>query len=572
MGWANMETVMRPRLRAVWLGPALPCFLLALFFVFTAHAQDQHPTAQKIVQAPVVLNGKTIFEVPGLFSFSAEARAAAITDRIKSLSKDTSFDQKSLVLAESEGSTDILAGDLVLMSITDQDAHIAGKPRNALAQDDLNRIGSSLVALHRAYSVKSLTLAGVYSLLATVLLILLFRGMGIFFPKFYRQIELWRGTVIPSLRIQKFEILPADRIADFAIGLSKLLRLGLVLVVMYFYAYLVLGFFPWTRGYASILVGYILSPLRVVGDAVLAYLPNFFFIAVIIFVSHYFIKFTQIFFVEIGKGTVVFSGFHRDWAQPTYKIVRFLILAVTAIAVFPYLPGAKSPAFQGISIFLGVLFSLGSTSAVANIVAGVILTYMRAFRLGDRVQIADTVGDVVEVSLLVTRIRTIKNVEITIANSMVLSSHIINFSGSVQEDGLILHTTVTIGYDVPWRKIHELLMSAASTTQEILSTPPPFVLQTALDDFYVHYQINAYTDQPRKMSMTYSYLHQNIQDKFFEAGVEIMSPHFSTIRDGNRVAIPDDYLPKDYRAPAFRVEIGKDFEGTAGGTTKSDDH
>jgi Small-conductance mechanosensitive channel len=515
-----------------------------------------------------VVNGKTIFEVPGILSFSAEARAAAITDRIKSLSRDTTFDPKSLALADSEGTTDILAGDLVLMSVTDHDAGIAGKARDALAQEDMNRIGSSLAALHREYSVKSLTLGGVYALLATVFLILLLRGMGVFFPRLYRQIDLWRGTVIPSLRIQKFEILPADRIADFAIGLTKLLRLGLVLVAMYFYAYIVLGFFPWTRGYATILVGYILSPLRVVGDAVLAYLPNFFFIAVIIFVSHYFIKFTQIFFAEIGKGTVVFSGFHRDWAQPTYKIVRFLILAVTAIAIFPYLPGAKSPAFQGISIFLGVLFSLGSTSAVANIVAGVILTYMRAFRLGDRVQIADTVGDVVEVSLLVTRIRTIKNVEITIANSMVLSSHIINFSGSVQEDGLILHTTVTIGYDAPWRKIHELLISAASATEEILSTPAPFVLQTALDDFYVHYQINAYTDQPSKMSQTYSDLHQNIQDKFFEAGVEIMSPHFSTIRDGNRVAIPDDYLPKGYRAPSFRVELGKDFDGQPGGAAK----
>lgn len=567
-----METSMPLKLRTAWFGPALLGGLCALFFILTANAQDQHPKTQQIVQAPVVVNGKTIFEVPGLLSFSAEARAVAITDRIKSLSRDTTFDQKSLSLSESENSTDILAGDLVLMSVTDQDARIAGKPRSALAKDDLERIGSSVTALHREYSVKSLSLAGVYALLATVLLILLFRVMGIFFPKFYRQINLWRGTVIPSLRIQKFEVLPADRIADFAIGLAKLLRLGLVLVVMYFYAYIVLGLFPWTRGYARILVGYILSPLRVVGDTVLAYLPNFFFIAVIIFVAHYFIKFTQIFFVEIGKGTVVFSGFHRDWAQPTYKIVRFLILAVTAIAVFPYLPGAKSPAFQGISIFLGVLFSLGSTSAVANIVAGVILTYMRAFRLGDRVQIADTVGDVVEVSLLVTRIRTIKNVEITIANSMVLSSHIINFSGSVQEDGLILHTTVTIGYDAPWRKIHELLVSAASATGAILSTPAPFVLQTALDDFYVHYQINAYTDQPSKMSQTYSDLHQNIQDKFFEAGVEIMSPHFSTIRDGNRVAIPDDYLPKGYRAPSFRVELGKDFDGQPGGATKSEGH
>jgi small-conductance mechanosensitive channel len=410
-----------------------------------------------------------------------------------------------------------------------------------------------LTALRKAYSVKSLTLGGVYALIATLVLVLLFRLLAFAFPKLYERVETWRGTVIRSVKIQRFEILPAERITDFAIGVGRLLRFAVTLVVLYFYASLVLGFFPWTRGYARVLLGYTLSPLRVIESTVLGYLPNLFFVGVIVVVAIYVIKFTRMIFREIGKGSIVFSGFHREWAEPTYKIVRFMILAVTAIAAFPYLPGSSSPAFKGISIFLGVLFSLGSTSAVANIVSGVILTYMRAFQLGDRVQIADTVGDVIEVSLLVTRVRTIKNVEVTIANSMVLSSHIINFSGSVQREKLILHTTVTIGYDAPWRKIHELLLAAAAATENVLKTPAPFVLQTALDDFYVHYQINAYTDQASRMAVTYSQLHEKIQDKFYEAGVEIMSPHFSTIRDGNQVAIPEEYLPKDYVAPVFRV-------------------
>jgi small-conductance mechanosensitive channel len=505
----------------------------------------------------VIINGKTIFQVQGVLSFTAEARAAEIVKRITSLSKDEAFNPKTISVADTEGATDILADDLILMSVTDQDAHAAGKPRQALANDYAERMRGVLVALHKENSVKSIALGGAYALLATILLIVIFRFMSLLFPKLYRKIDSWRGTVIPSLRIQKFELLPADRIADSAIGLVRLLRLGFALVVLYFYLYFVLDCFSWTRGYAAILFGYILSPLRIIGHTILGYVPNLFFIAVILFVTHYIIKFTRILFSEIEKGTVVFSSFHLEWAGPTYKIVRFLILAITAVAIFPYLPGSKSPAFQGISIFLGVLFSLGSTSAVANIVAGVILTYMRAFHLGDRVQIADTVGDVIEVSLLVTRIRTIKNVEITIANSMVLNSHIINFSGSAQPDGLILHTTVTIGYAYPWRKIHELLLSAALTTDDVLHTPAPFVLQTALDDFYVHYQINAYTDQPNKMAKTYSNLHQNIQDKFFEAGVEIMSPHASTVREGNRIAMPDEYIPKGYRAPSFRVEVEK---------------
>ena len=551
----------------VWAGLLLCCSVGVGGARGQAATAQPGMTAQPGVQAPVIVRGKTIFRVQGILSFPAAARAEAISQRITDLSKEVKFDPKSLTVADAEGTSDIVAGDLVLMSVTDQDARAVGKSRHDLAVGYADKIRVSLTELRKEYSVRSIALGGLYALLATVVLIVIFRLLGFFFPKVYAVVESWRGTRITSLRIQKFEILPADRIADFLVGIAKLLRFAAVLVVLYFYTSLVLGFFPWTRGYARILMGYIEAPLKVIAHTILAYLPNLFFIVVIVVVAFYVIKFTRIIFAEIGKGSIAFSGFHREWAAPTYKIVRFMMLAVTAIAVFPYLPGAKSPAFQGISIFLGVLFSLGSTSAVANVVAGVILTYMRAFQLGDRVQIADTVGDVIEVSLLVTRIRTIKNVEITIANSMVLNSHIINFSGSVQKEKLILHTTVTIGYDAPWRKIHELLLTAAAGTENVLETPAPFVLQTALDDFYVHYQLNAYTDQASRMAKTYSDLHQNIQDRFYEAGVEIMSPHFSTIRDGNRVAIPDDYLPKGYTAPVFRVGMegvkraGGDGEG-----------
>jgi len=523
--------------------------------------------AKPVVQAPVVVNGKTIFEVEGVLSFTAQARAQAISERIKNLSEAKDFDPQSIALSDATETSDIMAGDTVLMTVTDQDAQLAGKPRHDLAEEYAGLIRQSLESLRKDYSLKSLILGGVFSLITTIILILILKLLAVLFPKFYRRLYAWRGTYIPSLRIQKFELLPAERIAGFLVMVAKLIRLVVTIDLIYVYTSLMLGFFPWTRGYSRTLVHYVVSPLKVIGDTVLGYLPDLFFIVAIVFVSFYVIKFIRIIFTEIGRGTITFENFHPEWAEPTYKIVRFLILAVTAIAIFPYLPGSKSPAFRGISIFLGVLFSLGSTSAVANIVAGVILTYMRAFKLGDRVQIADTVGDVMESSLLVTRIRTIKNVEITIANSMVLNSHIINYSGSTHPDGLILHTTVTIGYDAPWRNVHELLVEAALATENILKKPQPFVLQTALDDFYVHYQINAYTDKPSLMSNTYSDLHQNIQDKFYEAGVEIMSPHASMVRDGNRVAIPEDYLPEGYRAPRFRVEVEKS-PGEAGSDPK----
>jgi small-conductance mechanosensitive channel len=294
-------------------------------------------------------------------------------------------------------------------------------------------------------------------------------------------------------------------------------------------------------------------PLEKVWTATSSYLPNLVFIAIIIVITHFVNKFWRFFFAQIEKKTIVIPGFYPEWADATFKIVRFLTIAFAAVVAFPYLPGSDSPAFKGISVFLGVLLSLGSTSAVANIVAGTILTFMRAFKLGDRVKIADTIGDVVEKTLLVTRIRTIKNVDITIPNSMVLGSHIINYSSSAKDYGLILHTSVTIGYDVPWRTVHELLIGAAKATENILEIPEPFVFQKSLDDFYVSYELNAYTEKPSIMAKIYSDLHQNIQEQFNGAGVEIMSPHYAQLRDGNRTTIPEGYLPKDYEPGGIRI-------------------
>lgn len=543
--------------------PAIRLWLLILTGLllspFTAHALTTRPLAQPqpapTVTAAVLLHGKPIFQVPGLGSYPAAARAAAITQRIAFVAKHTRLRPESITTADTDGATTLNADGLVLMTVTDQDARTLGKSRPAAAAFYVARLRDAFPTLRQPSTLRALLLGTLYSLIATTLLFFLFRFLRLLFRKTREKLDSWRGTLIPSLRIQKYELLPASRIADFLILMVRVLALVVSLILLYAWVSLVLGFFPWTRGYSRTLVHYITSTLDSIGNTIVHYLPNVFTIFVIVLIAFYLIRFTKVIFGEIGKGNITFSGFHTEWAQPTYKIVRFLLLAATAIIVFPYLPGSSSPAFKGISLFLGVLFSLGSTSAVANVVAGVILTYMRAFRLGDRVQIADTVGDVIEISLLVTRIRTIKNVEITIANSMVLSSHIINFSGSIHDHGLILHTTVTIGYDAPWRKVHELLIAAAQATEGIVAQPAPFVLQTALDDFYVHYQINAYTHHANQMAAIYSRLHQNIQDKFYESGVEIMSPHVSTIRDGNRIAIPDDYLPSGYRSPSFHVQV-----------------
>jgi small-conductance mechanosensitive channel len=528
-------------------------FILCLVPLPTSFAQSDaaaaKPTAA-VPESPVTIRGETLFSVPGVLSFPAAARAQAITDRIGKLSKDVSVNPDKLSLSDGHDSTDIMASDLVLMSVTEQDAALAHKPRQQLAKEYAASISSAIVKERHQYSIKSLALGATYALLATLALILILRLLIPLFAHIYARLAIWQG---PTLRIQRFELVSAERLSESAIGLMRLVRLVLVLNLIYFYAYAVLRFFPWTEAYAQQLVGYVVEPLTSIGHAVLAYLPNLFFIAVIVLVVYYIGKFVATVFREIGKGNIVIPGFYAEWADPTYKIVRFLLFALTLIIVFPYLPGSKSPAFQGVAVFLGALISLGSSSAVANIVSGTILTYMRAFKPGDRVRIDNTEGDIIEKNLLVTRIRTIKNVETTIANSLVLSSHISNFSASVQREGLILHTSVTIGYDAPWRTVHQLLIDAALATEDILTEPAPFVLQKALDDFYVQYEINGYTRKPNSMARTYSQFHANIQDAFNKAGVEIMSSHYTSARDGNSTTIPESQRPADYRAPAFRI-------------------
>jgi small-conductance mechanosensitive channel len=368
-----------------------------------------------------------------------------------------------------------------------------------------------------------------------------------------RGIESSARTKIKALKIQGAEIVGAERLSRALMSLIRWARLILLLVATYIFLFTEFNYFPWTRDIGRKLLGWVISPLTSIATSVVNYLPKLFFIAAVVVVTHYILRFVRLLTAEVKRGRIHIPRFYPEWTDPTYKIVRFLILAFAAVMIVPYLPGEESPAFKGVGVFLGLLFSLGSTSAVSNVVAGIMLTYTRGFRVGDWVTIGDNTGEVTQQALLATHIKTIKNVEVTIPNSVVLSSHIQNFSMLAQTDGLILHTSVTIGYDAPWRTIHKLLIDAALKTKLILSDPAPFVLQNALDDSYVEYMINAYTRTPLEMVNIYSELHSNIQDSFYQAGVEIMSPVFHALRDGNRAAIPGQFLPKDYRAPSFRV-------------------
>ncbi|HIJ94250.1 MAG TPA: mechanosensitive ion channel family protein [Desulfuromonadales bacterium] len=539
---------------------SLAIIIVMLTTLAVAAPQNQPPAAAlKTVQpavspqpeAMVTLDSQPLFPIRvRVLSFSPEDRARLISARLAKLVRNPLFNIDSLKVADGESTSDIVSGDTILMSVTEAEALAEGKTRLALAEELAGKIRAAVVARNKEYSTQSLLSDALYTVLVTLVLIGALLLINHFHPKIRAKVHSWRGTYIRSIRFQSFELLHEERISLLINAILNVTRTALVLGLFFLYIPLVLSFFPWTHGVAAKLLAYTLAPLDTIWQTFVASLPKLFFLLVIIVITRYTIKFMGFLFSEVEKQTITIPGFYPDWSEPTFKIVRFLMLAFAAVVAFPYLPGSDSPAFKGVSIFLGVLFSLGSSSALSNIVAGVVLTYTRAFKVGDRIKISDAVGDVIENNLLITRIRTIKNVDVTVPNAMVLASHITNYSSSAEEHGLILHTTVTIGYDAPWRQVHELLIAAARATENILELPAPFVLQTSLDDFYVSYQINAFTDKPAVMARTYSVLHQNIQEKFNEAGVEIMSPHYSALRDGSMITTPEPYLPESNKRRA----------------------
>lgn len=491
-------------------------------------------------------------------SFSAMERAHAITGRIKAMGENYKFTPDSLVITEAESTIDLMYSENTIISISENDALWNNTTKQELAKLYQKIIADEIVHYRNETSFSTLVKEVGLALLVLGLLGLLIYFSNRLFRWTASKIQQQQDKKIKGIKIKNYELFDAGRQVRVFLMLNTLVKWMFILLLIYITLPILFGIFPWTENFADALFGYILNPVKKIAFGFWNYLPNLITIIVLVVVFRYILKFARFLKTEIARGSLSIPGFYPDWANPTYQILRVLILAFLVVVIFPYLPGSNSPIFQGISVFLGFLFTFGSMGSLSNIMAGLVLTYMRVFKINDRVKIGEVVGDVIEKSLLVTRIRTIKNEIISIPNSTVMSSHTINYSSDTVEKGLILHTTVTIGYDVPWKDVYQALITAADRTNLLLKEPKPFVLQTSLDDFYVAYQINAYTKEPNKQASIYSDLHQNIQDTFNEAGIEIMSPHYRAARDGSMTTIPANYLDKDYQAPPFNVNINGD--------------
>jgi small-conductance mechanosensitive channel len=361
--------------------------------------------------------------------------------------------------------------------------------------------------------------------------ILLIWLIWVLFKRLNKKIENAESEKIKPLYINKYKILTAKQVIKAIEVFLRLLKYIITVIQLILTIPIVFSLFSGTRNIASVLFGYILNPIKNIALGVVGYIPNLFTIIIIVTITRYVLKAVKYLTVQIEKGKLKLPGFYPDWAAPTLRILQVLMWAFTIAVIYPYLPGSGSRAFQGVSVFIGVIFSIGSTSAIGNLVAGLVITYMRPFKLGDRVQIKEITGFVVEKNLMVIRLKTHKNEYVTFPNLIILGSNIINYNTSSDEDeeGLIIYTEITFNYATPWQTIHDILINAALNTEYIQKKPKPFVLQTKLDDFYASYQINCYTKEVSKIPGIYAALYENIQNGFHEAGLDMTAAHYRVI-------------------------------------------
>ena len=507
---------------------------------------ENHPDAQ-IVTAPVEIDGRVLFSVRGMTSLPASERAAAIRERIERAASNPSLPLESVRVVEADDYSSLMAGELRIMALFDADAKIEQVKRTTLGLVYREGIAGAIERFRHERSPDVLIRHALEVAVATLTFIGAVVMLRWLFRRINKLLETRLRRRIQSVGIQSFEIVRAENIWRALYAAVSGLYFLIIAAAIFSYVHFVLGRFPWTRHFANGLMADVLRPIKGAGLDLLGYLPNLAFLAVLYFVVRFSLRLVRLFFDSVAKGSVVFSAFEAEWALPTYKIVRFAILVLAVIVAYPYIPGSDSAAFKGVSILLGVVISLGSSSAMANTLAGLMLVYRRAFKVGDRVRIGEILGDVTAVRLQVTHLRTLKNEEVTVPNSTIVNGHVVNYSALASNDGLILHAKVGIGYETPWRQVEAMLLEAAARTPGLLSEPPPFVLHESLDTFCVVYEINVYCNDAKAMPRLHTDLLRNILDIFNEYGVQIMTPAYEGDPEKPKT------VPKDlwYAAPAM---------------------
>ena len=476
---------------------------------------------------PVVVDEDTLFLIyAAKGGYSPIDRAEMISEAVAKIGKNRRLRRDTIHTLVNNNYIDIMYGDRMIMSVTEQDAMWQGTSQEDLAERYGRILGNKIEYLKNENSFWQIIRRGVLFILVLFLQFLMVKLINWLFQKLRRKIVVFKENKLKPVVVRDYELLNTHRLGEVLIWLSNILRYILLLTLLVFTVPILFAIFPKTENLALKIFFYIIDPIRMVIKSVVEYIPNLFSRAVIWYCVKYIVRGLRYISEEIERGNLKINGFYQEWAQPTFNIIRFLLYAFMIAMIYPYLPGAESGVFQGISVFVGLIVSLGSSSVISNFIAGFVITYMRPFKTGDFIKVKDTIGTVIVKTPFVTRLRTIKNEVVTIPNSFIMSSDTVNYSASAREYGLIIHTTMTMCYDVPWRLVHELLIKSALQTEGVLAQPKPFVLEMELNDFYMSYQLNAYIKKASDMPDITSALLEHIQDNFKEAGIDLVATHF----------------------------------------------
>lgn len=538
----------------------LSAVILGSAFNHKLRAQESSPQNAPVASdrspCAVTVKGRRLFiYYSPLEGKSPQERARDTALKVERITKDHTFEPGLVRLAETPVGTNVTYNGEIIATVTIEDAKVHRSSTSALARRLARDLRGALVEKKEEFTAAKAAMAVTVATIATIVLIvatIIVFQLGSFFTN---KLDQWKGSKIKSIKIQKATLISADMVANFFSSVVHIAQFIVFLLGLYAYAIIVLEAFPNTTHIGISLKEASIQPLQHAFQSFIDYLPNLFAILVIALITYGAIALSRFFFDAIDANTISISGFDQEWAKPTYKLTRGFIIAFFLVLALPYAPGWESESFKQVGLLFGLLVSLGSTSVIGHIMAGTVLTYSKAFKVGDRICVGTCIGDIIEKSMFVTRIKTPKNEIISIPNAEILNSHITNYSKMASYGELILHTKVTIGYDVPWRVVQDLLIKAALNTENILEEPAPFVLKQELADFSITYELNAFTRESHLMQQIYSNLHQNIIDKFNEAGLEIMSPRIISLRDGNALQLPEENLESGYQKPAFEVAI-----------------
>ncbi|MDH6148670.1 MULTISPECIES: mechanosensitive ion channel family protein, partial [Paraburkholderia] len=511
--------------------PILAVLFMMLASPLQAASEELRPETPILLEsvldtAPVEIDGQLLFSVRGVSSFPAEQRAEAIRGRIEKVAADPSFPSDGLSAEVVENVTMIMAGQATLMIVSEADAQLEHTSRDHLATLHLMRIHRAIDEYRQSRRSDALVKAGLYGAGATALLVLAIAVLLMLNRWLDKALSRLLKSRVHAVGIQSFEILRSETIWKAFHRLMLVIGVATIIVSAYAYLHYVLGLFPWTRSISNGLFTLAAGAVEHMGKSVGANIPDLLILGIIYYLSQFVLRRIRRFFDAVAQKRVTFAQFEPEWGLPTYKLVRVLILAFALVVAYPYIPGSESAAFKGISIFIGLVLSLGSSTAIANLIAGYLMTYRRVFKVGDRVKVGDVTGEVIAIRLQVTHLRTVKNEEVTIPNSQILNGDVTNFSSLAGTRGLILHTTVGIGYETPWRQVEAMLRMAAERTSRVLGEPQPFILLTRLGDFAVTYELNVYIRDPNGIARIYADLHRHILDVFNQYGVQIMTPAY----------------------------------------------